>query len=310
MSRSMAGTGFTRLVPNALTICKGLSLLYRKPEQSRSCSFQQFPHAPDVIRYSRCHRGSDPQRLMTAAEIVVGIPENDRRPVIFPLLAERICKPCESAVSHAKGEVRALHYRSADTFRIRISADWDYLHGSDFGGRIPRFAFARGFVDFYQHGVIDAISEGVGDGGFVRPKSVCGHLELAAGMNRVPQAFNKNIGNGLVSFAHRDVENQLGSSFDGDECIAITEVLVIFRENALLFFPKDLKNFVGLTIFHDHAFDPRRHDPLALLTGEHQELQNRGVVNIGGSLHARHTVAFEEETENHLGFVHRQIHTI
>ena len=85
---------------------------------------------------------------MHAAEIVKSEPARDGGPVVFPLLAEGICEACEAAGAHARAQIAALDNARANAVRIGIAHDWDHLRAGYFGGRISRFAFCRGSVDF------------------------------------------------------------------------------------------------------------------------------------------------------------------
>jgi hypothetical protein len=46
------------------------------------------------------------------------------------------------------------------------------------------------------------------------------------------------------------------------------------------------------------------------LASQHQELQDRFVVDLGNALHGRYRVAFQQKAENHLGLLDRQVHPV
>src|ERR1700739_2714820 len=85
-------------------------------------SLQEFADTPHMIGDPGVHRRCNAERFVNSTKIVERVPQHEGCPVVLPLARKRICQSSESAVSHAKGEIRALHYRSTDSFRIRISA--------------------------------------------------------------------------------------------------------------------------------------------------------------------------------------------
>ncbi len=99
-------------------------------------------------------------------------------------------------------------------------------------------------------------------------------------------------------------------ALDPHEHVAVAEVLIILRPHALLLLADVAPEFVTFHVSHLDVANPFGHDPLALLTSEHQKLQNRGVVNFGGSFDAGHAVTFEQQPQNHLGFLHGQVHAV
>src|SRR6266849_8494201 len=54
--------------------------------------------------------GVNAKRLVNPAKVVVGEPQRDGRPVVLPLLAERIRKPREAENAHARAEILIGHY--------------------------------------------------------------------------------------------------------------------------------------------------------------------------------------------------------
>ena len=110
---------------------------------------------------------------MNLAKVVKRKPARDSRPVVFPLFREGICQANEPAKAHTHTEVLALDNRRADALGIRLPEDWDGLHGCDFCGAVPRFAFLRASVDFYQHRVTSQpIVQRRGDRGPIRCEAI------------------------------------------------------------------------------------------------------------------------------------------
>ena len=255
-----------------------------------------------MIRDPRFHRRGDPQRLMNPAEVVVHEVQRDRRDMVLDLLAEGVSEPGEAAHAHSQGEVAALHDGSADTFGIGLPHDWDHLHGGDFGGAVARFAVARGAVDLDELCEIAAVVQRGGDRGSVRSETIGRHLEFAA--RRVPYAFDELVSRGLVALSHSDVQHQLVMPLDCDEDVTVTEVLIVFGAHALFLLADEGPNFVGFHIAHWNVDYPLRHDLLAFLTSEHQQLHDRVLVETANPHRAANAVAFDEElySEQHLFF--------
>jgi len=278
------------------------------PVESRS--LQEFAHAPNVIGYPGFHRRSATQALVDTPKVVPGVPENDGSPVMIETLRERICEPRKSTQAHSQGEIAALDYRSADTLRIGLPHDWDHLHGSDFGGRVPRFAFLGASVNLDELGEASKpVVQHRGDCRLVRNESVRRDLKRRA-CRSMSQAFHENVRGRLVALAHRYVQDELAMAFDSDEHVAVTEQRIVIGPNALLFFPNEAPHLIALQIAHRHVTDFGGHDAFALLADQKQELQNRGVMNFRCAFDTRNGIAFEQEPENHLSFLHREIHAV
>jgi hypothetical protein len=107
---------------------------------------QQFLYTPLMIGDPRFHRRGDAQVLMNPTEVVIRVPERNSGPVVFPLLAERICQARKSA-----GPMRTLRLlRSMIEVQMRSGSGllqtWDHRHG---------------LVDLDEYGVINVIAERV-----------------------------------------------------------------------------------------------------------------------------------------------------
>ena len=127
---------------------------------------------------------------------------------------------------------------------------------------------------------------------------------------RLAQAFHEDIAGRLVALAHRDVENELRMAFYTDPHVAVAEQWAVIRTDTLLLLRYVAPNFVAFQIAHYNVANASRHDALALLASKKQELQNRGVVNIGCALDTRHAITFEEEPQNRFGLLDGQIHAV
>src|ERR1043166_845708 len=114
---------------------------------------------------------------MNAGEVVISKVQAQRGPVVLPLLAEAIGQPRKAPDLHSHGEVLALDVRRADSGRIGITHNWDYLRGNHFGRRITRFPCDRGAIDLDELSKVHAIRKGVFDGRAVRHKAVRGDVE-------------------------------------------------------------------------------------------------------------------------------------
>ena len=64
---------------------------------------------------------------MDTAKVVGGEVQAERGPVVLPLLREAVRQASQSTHLHPHSEILAPHNRSANTFRIRPTDDWDNL---------------------------------------------------------------------------------------------------------------------------------------------------------------------------------------
>jgi hypothetical protein len=92
--------------------------------------------------------------------------------------------------------------------------------------------------------------------------------------------------------------------------LRITKARIMLRANALVFTSHVAPQLVDFYILYFYVADFLAHDPLALLTGLYEKLQNRFLVDIGQTNYARDAVAFEREFQDHLGFLDRQVHPV
>jgi hypothetical protein len=149
---------------------------------------------------------------VNAPEVIPAVRDGDRRPMVFPLFAERIRKASESPDAHARAEIGPLQNRSANTLRIGTAHDWDYLHGLHFGGTVACFAVARSAIDLDELGEVATVAQCGGNGRTIGLESIRSDLETTM-RGSVPYAFNKLVCGGLVAFPHRNIEHQLGNPF-------------------------------------------------------------------------------------------------
>lgn len=145
---------------------------------------------------------------MAAAEVVEGHPQRDSGPVALPLLTESIRWPCEPARSHSHAEVLAFHNRGTNSFGVGATHNRDHLHGGDFGGRVPRCAFAGRLVNPDELGEVRTIFKRVRNRGSVRRETIGRNLEVIR-RGSGAQPFDENICGGLAAFAKGEVGYQL-----------------------------------------------------------------------------------------------------
>lgn len=286
--------------------------VWAKPESNQigSCRLQQFPHAPNVIGDLRFHGGSNAERLVDATKIVEREPARDSGPVVLPFLAEAIRQAREAAKAHANAKILAFHNAGADALGIGLPVDWDSLHGCYFGGRVPRFAFLGGSVDFDElREASKPIMQRRSDGGAVRREAIGSDLERRP-CSSVADAFYENIRGGLVALAHRDVQHQLAVALDRDKNVTIALVLIVFGPDALLFLADKTPQFVALQIAYWNVDDFRRHNAFALFASKYQKLEDRGVVDAGNTLDTRHAVTFQQKFENRFSVINGGVHPV
>ncbi len=124
------------------------------------------------------------------------------------------------------------------------------------------------------------------------------------------QAFDKNIAGGLVAFPHRDVEDQLAVTLNADPHVAVAEHLAIFGPNTLLFLPDEGPNFITFHVTYLDAADLISHDAFTLLANEHQEFQDRCMVNSSHTLNRRNAGTFDQQANYQFRLIDRQVHSI
>jgi hypothetical protein len=123
-------------------------------------------------------------------------------------------------------------------------------------------------------------------------------------------AFHENIRCGLVALTHRNIQNQFTVTLDCNKDVAVTEVLIVFGANALLFLTAVRPELVKLQIAYRNVADFFGHDALTFLACEYEQFQNRGVMHAGYALDARNRITFEQHRENQLGFLGRDVHAV
>lgn len=274
-----------------------------------SRGLQEFAYAPDVIGDPRCHRRSRAEGLMDAPEVIPAVPEHHGSAMVLPLFAEAIREPGESAKAHPERKVASLYYRSANAIRVRLTHNWDHLHGLDFGGTVPAFTLTRGAVDLDELGEVAAVVQRVADRRFVARESIARNLKSSA-RSCVANALNEYVCCLLVTLADGDVEYQLGVPLYSYEHVAVSKKLVIFGPDALLFFTDEAPYFVALNVAHFDVAELVSHDALGLLACEHQEFQNRALIQSSEPNGARNACAFQQHGERLLRFLDRQVHAI
>lgn len=132
---------------------------------------------PNMIANACFHRGSDAQRLVNAAKIVVHEVERERVLVVFHFLRERIRKASESPHHHAHRQILAFRIAGRDVLSVRLSGN-DRGNSADTLRRAIASLFAaRVFsVQLDEHRVINLCPKGKVNGVQVDFVSVRGQL--------------------------------------------------------------------------------------------------------------------------------------
>ncbi|MGH9437881.1 MAG: hypothetical protein ACRD22_08280 [Terriglobia bacterium] len=94
------------------------------------------------------------------------------------------------------------------------------------------------------------------------------------------------------------------------KAIAISEVLIVFRHDALLLLGNIGPYLVAFYVPYLHASNFFGHDAFALLARKYQQLQDGRVMNFCDAFDARNAIAFEQKAKHQLGLFDGQIHTV
>jgi len=130
-----------------------------------------------------------------------------------------------------------------------------------------------------------AKSQRGGDRRFVGYEAVRRDLKVRRGC-RVPDTFNEHIRRGLITFAHRNVQHQFTVALDSYKNVAVSKVLIVFGAHALFLFTDEAPQFIALHVADFHVDDLPGHDAFALFAREHQEFENRFLMNVCEANHA------------------------
>ena len=84
---------------------------------------------------------------MNPAEVVIGEPQADCRPVVLPFHTEAVRQAGEAPNLHPHRQVLALHVGCANAVFFGVSHDWDLLRTNDFGGTVPALIVLRRSVN-------------------------------------------------------------------------------------------------------------------------------------------------------------------
>jgi hypothetical protein len=87
-------------------------------------------------------------------------------------------------------------------------------------------------------------------------------------------------------------------------------MFTIGRFYPLLFFADETPQFVALHVADFNLTNPFRHDCFALFAGLHQQLENRGDMNVQQPRYAGYAVALQEHSENHFRLLDGQVHAV
>ena len=135
---------------------------------------------------------------MNPAEIVVGEVKAVGSPRIFPLLAEGVRQPRETAHGHADREILAFHVAGANLRGVGVSHDWDLLRVRDIGGAVPALTFGIGVaVDLDDLGEVATVAEGGRNRAQIGLEAIRADLEALRG-RRGTEALNEGVRGGLA----------------------------------------------------------------------------------------------------------------
>jgi hypothetical protein len=137
--------------------------------------------------------------------------------------------------------------------------------------------------------------------------TIAGDLESTR-RDGIPKPFDEGVRGELIAFAVCDIENQLRVPFDGDERVAVAQVLVVFGTHSLFLLADEIPNLINFHVLNRHVADVAGHEFLALLASDHQELQNRIAVQFRDTLHAANTRTFQEHPNGENRLFHRDRH--
>jgi hypothetical protein len=264
----------------------------------RSRRLQKLSQCRDLRRNASSHRRSNVQRFVNSAEVVVGVPERNSSPVVFPFFREGIRQSRKSADAHPDAEIAALHNRSADAFGIGTAHNWDYFHCGHFSRAVAGFPVLRSAVDLDELCEVAAVGKRGGGGRAVRRESIRHDLKLTVG-RRVPQAFHEARCR-LVALPHRDIQDQLAVALNRER-VGIAEIRIIRGTNALLLLADETPDFIEFHISHLDIADSLRHGALTLLASDYENLKNRSVVNAGDAFNRADRAALDQQFQNFFG---------
>lgn len=260
---------------------------------------KQLREAPSVVGQSGFHRGSDPQRGVDSAEVVVREVQSDGCAKVLPFLRESIGQARQPSHLHTHGQVLAFNMGGADSFGNWVSGSWDYFHVHDFGRRVPLLTFTRIFVDLHELGEVDVHAERQFNGFGVASPSVRTQLEFSR------SGTTKFVDEGncfpAVPFAEVPCEDQFCVPLDGDESISIAN-------GVSLSFQKGLGPFLHrhvaphLVAFHvaDGKVNERCIQQLfAMLASLHQESQDGVAIESGQPFGTADRASFQQALDCH-----------
>jgi len=193
------------------------------------------------------HRGSDAQRLVNAAEIVVHEVERERVLVVFHFLRERIRQPRESPHGHSHRKVLPL-----DVTCGNVSAVWP--PGNNRGNcadafcrAVASFFVARvASVEFDQHRVINLSAEREIDSREIDAVAVRGQLNAIGEPSRQIVHEVLRVPRRTPSHAPRGNELGIGTERGPSPHVTISEVSAHFCRYVLFLGVAERPNFVAL----------------------------------------------------------------
>ena len=140
----------------------------------------QLPYCPLVVSQSLLHCRSDPQRLVSPAEVVIREPERVCGFKVLPLFREGIGKPCHAPHPHADTQVLPFNMTRANSVFDWSAHDfvWDRVH--NFSRAVSLLAIAGRSIDFDELSEVYAVAQDQLDSAHVRLKAIRGQLVAVA----------------------------------------------------------------------------------------------------------------------------------
>lgn len=273
--------------------------------------FQQFTQAPNMIRNSSFHRGSDFDTAMDTAKIVVSEPQSQSCVVIGPLLGKGVGQARISSGAHSSGQIVPLDVRSTDPLRVRVAEDFHLFASDTFSrGIAPLVLRIRG-VNLDELREVHKLSpETEHDCISVRRKSIGRNLKIMMAFRCVCELFGKCDGVGHTPVTQMPGQDQLGIPLYCGKDPAIADA---FIGNALLRFSSRLHAdvlplLVALNVPNWNAVYALLGQSLTPLANQGQQVQDRSHVNASNPLGTSQGTAFNQMGENRKGFIFGQDH--
>src|ERR1700683_435443 len=191
------------------------------------------------------HRGRNTERSMYATEVEKSHIEIHGGAQMVQRLAEPKTQARKASKMRPHAQVGPFDMGSADSFQLRVSADWYWDRRNNLCGVVPLRAFGISLpVEFEQLREVNVRSEVLFDCGPVDVESVCRDLESAS--HALAEVTDKSNAIGCVSLSDKVRQNHF--SF-GINCHPYVSVAPLFRHVAVkvsLFGVNEGPKFVSL----------------------------------------------------------------